>query len=127
VANRRIGERVAFLEGDAEKLPFDDARFQLVLSSNALHYFHDTNAALQEMRRVISPNGNLVITDWCRDYLWMKLLNRVLPWTQHAHVHTFTTGELEQVLSRSGFRVVHKSRKKISWFWGLMTMHAKPV
>jgi hypothetical protein len=76
---------------------------------------------------VISPAGNLIITDWCRDYFWMKLLNRVLPMTRHAHVHTFTTDELERHLAQSGFRIIGKTRMKIDWFWGLMTIHAIPV
>jgi len=126
-AKENIGKQATLLEGEAENLPFDDAGFDLITSTNALHYFPDAIAALQEMRRVISPSGNLVITDWCRNYFWMRLLNRLLPWTQHAHVHTFTTAELEHQLSQSGFKVVGKTRKKIDWFWGLMTVHATPV
>lgn len=125
-AKKNIGKQVALLEGEAENLPFDDAGFDLIASTNALHYFPDSITALQEMRRVISPGGSLVITDWCRDYFWMRLLNRILPWTQHAHVHTYSTTELEQKLLENGFKVVSKSRKKINWFWGLMTIHATP-
>ena len=125
-AKENIGHAATLLEGEAENLPFDDAGFDLITSTNALHYFPDAIAALQEMRRVISPGGNLVITDWCRDYFWMKLLDRILPWTQHAHVHTYSTTELEQKLSENGFKVVSRTRKKINWFWGLMTIHATP-
>ena len=125
-AKENIGQQATLLEGEAENLPFDDAGFDLITSTNALHYFPDVTAAVQEMRRVISPSGNLVITDWCRDYFWMRLLNRILPWTQHAHVQTYTTAELEQKLSQSDFKIVGKTRKKINWFWGLTTIHATP-
>ncbi len=126
-ARGNIGQQATLLEGEAENLPFDDAGFDLITSTNALHYFPDAVAALQEMRRVITPMSNLVITDWCRDYFWMRLLNRILPWTQHAHVHTYTVAELEQMLSQNGFNVISKTRKKIDWFWGLMTIHAVPI
>ena len=126
-ARHRLGQRATLLEGTAETLPFEDAAFRLVISTNALHYFSDVDAALQEIRRVISPSGNLVITDWCRDYLSMKLLNRVLPMTRHAHVHTFSTRELEQHLLDAGFEISAKTSKKIDWFWGLMTIHAIPI
>ena len=125
-AKRRLSRRATLLEGDAAKLPFDDAGFQLVVSTNAFHYFPDAEGALREIRRVLSPAGNLIITDWCRDYFWMKLLNRVLPWTRHAHVHTFRIHELEQGLLKAGFRIIGKTSKKIDWFWGLMTIHAMP-
>ena len=126
-ARHRLGQRATLLEGTAERLPFDDAAFQLVVSTNALHYFPDADTALDEIRRVISPSGNLVITDWCRDYLWMKLLNRVLPMTRHAHVHTFNTHELEKSLEIAGFEIIARTSKKIDWFWGLMTIHAIPT
>jgi len=127
VARQRNGPGATFAEADAAKIPFEGAGFQLITSTNALHYFPDINAALREFRRVVSPSGNLVITDWCRDFLWMKLLNRALPWTHHAHVRTFSIGELEQSLAVAGFKLVHKARKKIDWFWGLMVVHAIPV
>ena len=127
VAKQRLGERATFLEGEAQHLPFEDAHFQLVTSTNALHYFSDADGALREIRRVISPGGNLIITDWCRSYVSMKLLNRVLPWTQHAHVHTFSPGELKKCLADAGFGIISETRSKIDWFWGLMTIHAKPL
>jgi ubiquinone/menaquinone biosynthesis C-methylase UbiE len=127
VARRRLGERALLLEGDAAQLPFDDAEFQLVTCTNALHYFPNADATLREIRRVISPDGHLVITDWCRDYTWMRMLNRILPWTQYAHTHTFGSNELEQSLSQAGFCINSESKGKIDWFWGLMTVHATPV
>jgi len=126
-ARLRLGRRVTLLEADAAALPFDDAAFQLVVSTSALHYFPDVDSALQEMRRVISPAGNLVITDWSRDFFWMKLLDRLLPYTHHAHAHTFSTHELQQSLRQAGFKVASVSRRNIDWFWGLMTIHATPT
>lgn len=126
VAKQRVGQRAFLLECDASRLPFDDASFQLVTSTSALHYFQDPDAALREMRRVISRNGNLIIADWCRDYFWMELLNRILPLSKHPHAHTFNVKELERNLIQAGFCVNSKTTKKIDWFWGLMVFHAVP-
>jgi ubiquinone/menaquinone biosynthesis C-methylase UbiE len=126
IARQKLGQRATFLECEAAQLPFDDADFALVVSSNALHYFPDVAGTLLEIRRVISPHGNLVITDWCRDYFWMKVLNRLLPWTPHAHAHTFGSKELENCLLKAGFSIKSVTRRKIDWFWGLMTVHATP-
>jgi len=127
VARQRLAGRATLLEGDAEKLQFDDACFELVTCTSSLHYFPDPGEALQECRRVISSSGTLIITDWCRDYAFMKLLDRILPWTRHAHAQTLSLGELEQCLATAGFRVVRSSSKKIDWFWGLMSVSAVPA
>lgn len=127
VAKQSLGQRATFLAGEAHHLPFEDAHFQLITSTNALHYFPDAAGALREIRRVISPGGNLIITDWCRNYVAMQVLNRLLPWTQHAHVHTFNTVELKNSLNDAGFSIIGETRQKIDWFWGLMTIHAIPM
>ncbi len=127
VARQRLGSRATLHEGEARQLPFENASFQLVTSTNALHYFPDADATLREIRRVISPDGNLIITDWCRNYFLMKVLNRLLPWTPHAHTHTFSSTELRQSLASAGFSINSESRCKIDWFWGLMTIHATPI
>jgi len=127
VARQKLGQRATILEGEATQLPFDAAEFQLVTCTNAAHYFPDIDATLREIRRVISPNGNLIITDWCRNYFWMRVLNRILPWTQHAHAHTLSIDELKRSLSQAGFIINSETRRKINWFWGLMTVHAMPA
>jgi ubiquinone/menaquinone biosynthesis C-methylase UbiE len=127
MARQKLGQRATVLEGEAAQLPFDDAEFQLVTCTNALHYFPDVGASLREIRRVISPNGDLIVTDWCRDYVWMRVLNRILPWTRHAHAHTLNSSELKQSLSEAGFSINSETKRKIDWFWGLMTVHAVPV
>ena len=127
VARRRMGQRATLLEADAAELPFSDGGFQLVTTTNALHYFADVHSALLEIRRVLVPSGNLIITDWCRDYFWMKLLNRVLPLTSHAHGHTFSSRELERSLVAAGFDIVSSTTKKIDGFWALMAVHARPT
>jgi len=127
VARVRLGQRATLVECDAAQLPFGEADFQLVTCNSALHYFPDVDATLREIRRVISPHGNLVITDWCRNYLSMAVLNRILPWTHHAHVHTLSIDELERSLVNAGLSISSRRRRKIDWFWGLMTIHATPV
>jgi SAM-dependent methyltransferase len=48
---------------DARKLPYTDANFDVVLSSNTLHLIADRTKALAEMVRVLKPGGQLRIFD----------------------------------------------------------------
>lgn len=49
------------LQGDAERLPFPDQSFDAVVSYGVLHHTPDTEAAIAEIRRVLRPDGFLVI------------------------------------------------------------------
>jgi arsenite methyltransferase len=52
-----------FLEGSIEKLPFDDAFFDLAISNGVLNLIPDKRAAFAELARVIRPDGALVAAD----------------------------------------------------------------
>ena len=48
---------------DAEALPFDDARFDLVASRIAPHHFPDVPQFVREARRVLKPGGTFALVD----------------------------------------------------------------
>jgi len=48
---------------DAQKLPFTDASFDVVLSANTLHLLVDPAKALAEIARVLKPGGQVRIFD----------------------------------------------------------------
>lgn len=49
-----------YVDGIAERLPFDDAAFDLVISCLTLLDIPDSDAAIAEMARVLRPGGHLV-------------------------------------------------------------------
>jgi SAM-dependent methyltransferase len=59
----QIAPHVTWKEGAAEKIPFDDASFDVVASSFGLMFF-DRTPALHEMMRVLRPGGRLIVSVW---------------------------------------------------------------
>jgi ubiquinone/menaquinone biosynthesis C-methylase UbiE len=53
-------QNAAFRQGDVGDLPYDDARFDAVLSMNGFHAFPDKGAAFGELYRVLKPGGLFV-------------------------------------------------------------------
>lgn len=47
----------------AERLPFDEHEFDLVLSTNSFHNWPDQRAGIAEIGRVLRPGGVLVLVD----------------------------------------------------------------
>jgi ubiquinone/menaquinone biosynthesis C-methylase UbiE len=54
--------RVAWVQGDALRLPFATAAFDAVVSTQAFHWFPDQARALWEIARVLRPGGAFVLT-----------------------------------------------------------------
>jgi SAM-dependent methyltransferase len=62
--------RAAFVRASAERLPFPDRRFDLVVSTLSLHHWADQPAGLAEVARVLAADGHLVLVDQFRSRFW---------------------------------------------------------
>lgn len=63
LARQRLGDGVPLHVGDlAAPLPFEDDAFDVVTASLVLHYLEDWSAPLAELRRVLAPNGRLLVS-----------------------------------------------------------------
>jgi ubiquinone/menaquinone biosynthesis C-methylase UbiE len=57
---QRLGLDVSTQVADAEELPFDDARFDLVFGHAVLHHIPDLKRAMREFARVLAPGGTIM-------------------------------------------------------------------
>lgn len=60
----RLAPDVEWRQGVAESLPFPPGSFDAVVSQFGLMFFRDGCQALQEMKRVLTPGGRLVVAVW---------------------------------------------------------------
>lgn len=61
---REFGERASVRTGDVTDLPFEDASFDLIVSSLSLHHWDHPDAAVPQLARVLRPSGRLLIYDF---------------------------------------------------------------
>ena len=54
---------VTVVEGDAERLPFADASFDVVISNGVIDLIPDKDAVFAELARVLRPGGRLQLAD----------------------------------------------------------------
>ncbi len=97
--------------GDAENLPFPNETFDTVVCTYALCSVGDDRGALAEMKRVLKPEGQLILVDHVRSSIpplfWLQWLYEFIPsrtkgqWmTRMPSVH----------LAGLGFRIVTSDR-----------------
>jgi SAM-dependent methyltransferase len=83
-AERARAERldVEFQVADAEALPFDDAAFDVVLSTFGVMFSPDQPRAASELARVCRPGGRIGLANWTPESLvgqMFKVIGRHLP------------------------------------------------
>jgi len=64
-ARRISSAQIEYILGKAESIPFEASCFDVVTAGQCWHWF-DADAATKEIRRVLKPNGRLIIAnfDW---------------------------------------------------------------
>jgi demethylmenaquinone methyltransferase / 2-methoxy-6-polyprenyl-1,4-benzoquinol methylase len=62
--SKQTGRRVAFVEADAQALPFQDNQFQVVSAAFGLRNVADTDQGLRELTRVCKPGGQVAILEF---------------------------------------------------------------
>jgi len=120
-ARRLIGRtaRVKLIEGAAEKLPFEPASMNLVVSSFLLHELPAPVRikALAEMRRVLTPDGLVVIVDSIQkgDHPgWDGLLDLFPHYFHEPYYAEFANGSLAAWAEAAGLKCVASERAFLS-------------
>lgn len=123
-ARARLASGTTLVQADGFRLPFGPGTFGGAVSTSALHFHPRPQRILEELRRVVTPGGEVVLVDWCRDHpatfvadLWLRVADP-------AHARTLSRAELEGILAASGFREVRVERFTAPPLWGMMVARA---
>jgi len=127
-----LSEHVEFRQGDVQKLPFEDNAVDFVVSTLSLHHWSDPKQALQEIYRVLKPEGQFLLFDLRRDsrrlfYWLLRFAQRfVVPAALRrinepigSALSSYTPVELEALLSETSFQK-WRIKPGIGWMfvWG---------
>jgi SAM-dependent methyltransferase len=107
---------------DATQLPFADHSFDKIICSEVLEHIHNYQAVLQEIRRVLKPNGLLAISVpryWPEKICWR--LSREYHAVPGGHIRIFKTGQLRRDVEAQQMRFLHRhwAHALHSPFWWL--------
>ena len=102
---RARSDRVQWLRGPAEQLPFDDGALDAVVTTSAFHFF-DQPAALREFHRVLAPGGLAAVSALStrQTLLQSRAANRWKP------QHNASPAEVRVIFESAGFTVTDQHR-----------------
>jgi ubiquinone/menaquinone biosynthesis C-methylase UbiE len=98
---------VRYVQGSSEQIPWEADSFDKVLSVESFYYYADQGRALDELFRVMAPQGRLfILINLYRDNEYS------LQWVDKLKVpvHVRSEGEYLQMLRQHGFEAVEAAR-----------------
>lgn len=92
---------ITFLQGFGDHLEFPENAFQVVALSNTLHHLPDYGKVLEEMLRVLSPGGVILINEMYRDQQDPAQQTHAAQHTLEARIDCLTGGYQRQTWTRA--------------------------
>lgn len=83
-----------FLQGDAERLPFNDNSFDMVYSNGVLHHIPNMHRVVQEIFRVLKPNGRAIVMVYAENskHYWENIIYG--EGVKKGLIHKYSVGEI---------------------------------
>lgn len=88
--------------GDICDIPFEDNKFDLVLATDIIEHVENDEKALQEIYRVLKPQGKLILTVPAFQFLWGPQDDL------SQHKRRYRLGMLLKKLNEAGFNILRK-------------------
>ena len=66
IKKRSLQDKLEFIQGDSENLPFENDFFDAVMVSFGVRNFEDLNKGLKEIKRVLKPGGGIYILEFSK-------------------------------------------------------------
>ena len=102
---------IRFLVGDARRLPFDAAEFDIVATNKTTHHIPEWKTVLAEMVRVLRPGGYFIYGDLVVPS-WLARLGRSVAGGLAGFV---TRTELDGFIHHQGLKVVQEATRLASY------------
>jgi ubiquinone/menaquinone biosynthesis C-methylase UbiE len=91
------------VQGDSERLPFGEAAFDVVTCANSFHHYPHQQRAVEEMHRVLKPEGRLILVDGNRDDPWGWLIYDICVASIEGDVLHASASRVRSLFARAGF------------------------
>ncbi|WP_294748505.1 class I SAM-dependent methyltransferase [uncultured Prevotella sp.] len=100
-----LDKQVFITQGSAEKLPYEDGKFDLVTAVETVYFWPNLPDCLQEVRRVLKPGGKFAIL--------VEVVDSDSKWTSVVEGMTaYSPDDLKKLLDDAGFTQTEIHRKK---------------
>lgn len=99
--------------GDAERLPFAGASFDVLTCCNSFHHYPDQARAVREFARVLRPGGLVVLVDGFRDNVIGWVVFDVFVTAVERDVHHAAWSQVRRMFAEAGLAQIRQRKLNV--------------
>ena len=114
-AQRRGFANIATAHAPAEKLPFEDASFDVVVARHTTHHWPDVRRGIREAARVVKPGGVVVIDDCVAPEVAVldTFLQTFEMLRDPSHIRDYSVSEWSDIAAQAGLAITGVTRRRL--------------
>lgn len=105
-AAKRLNNRAKLHTANAEKLPFENEMFDILVCNASFHHYPKPETVLDEMNRVMKSNSLLYIGESYIPTIMRKIMNMFIRFSPDGDYHIYGKKELSGLLYAHGFEII---------------------
>lgn len=109
VAKAKNLSGVDWVVGDCEDLPFEENSFDVIICSNSFHHYPNPQNFFYSVKRVLRPNGRLILQDYTAPSVVLWLMNHTeMPIANlfgHGDVKAYSLNEIKAFCNKAELKI----------------------
>ena len=109
VAKAKNLSGVDWVVGDCEDLPFEENSFDVIICSNSFHHYPNPQKFFYSVKRVLRPNGRLILQDYTAPSVVLWLMNHTeMPIANlfgHGDVKAYSLNEIKAFCNKAELKI----------------------
>jgi ubiquinone/menaquinone biosynthesis C-methylase UbiE len=106
IARIKLGDDADLKVADSEDLPFEDNKFDMVICTDSFHHYPHPENVLKEIRRVLEPDGMIIIADPYTPAPLRQMVNLYFKLSRSGDVKVYSKSDIYKLLENTGFKSV---------------------
>lgn len=108
-AKQQKVNNIKFDEGDICNLSFSDNSFDAVIASNVLHLLFEPDKAIQEIKRVVKPEGIVILPTYCHgENLQSHIFSRCMNIIGFRARTRWSVASFQKFVTENGFELIRE-------------------
>jgi ubiquinone/menaquinone biosynthesis C-methylase UbiE len=115
--------------GESPNLPYSPGMFDLIVCTNALHYFAEPEKTLAGLGHLLAKEGQFVVEDFARrsaPFPWESFA-WLMRWVDPGYVRAYTLSEARDICEKGQLRVMQERDVKVDWLWRAWVLRLQKI